>query len=92
LLIALSHHAIETASTEIDRGLLNSPRNNPVLNRIAVSCMVNFIFLQNMNVKAESQSDDEIKSISSVNDGMKQEEISEPFNFVSVKVGTERKF
>jgi hypothetical protein len=53
--------------------------------------MVNFIFLQNMNVKAEPQSDDETKSISSVNDGMKQEEILEPFNFVSVKVRTECK-
>lgn len=41
-----------------------------------------------MNVKAEPQSDDETGSVSSVNDDMKQEEISEPFSFVSVKVRT----
>lgn len=48
-----------------------------------------------MNVKAELQSDDETKSVSSVNDDpfidMKQEDASEPFSFVSVKVRSDCK-
>jgi hypothetical protein len=52
---------------------------------------MNFIFQQIVNViKPEPQSDDETKLISSVNGDpfvdMKEEEISEPFSFVTVKV------
>jgi hypothetical protein len=47
-----------------------------------------------MNVKAEPQSDDETKPVSSVNDDpfidMKQDDISEPFSFVSVKVRSDK--
>jgi hypothetical protein len=52
---------------------------------------MNFLFKQIVNViKPEPQHDDETKLMSSVNSesfiDMKQEEISEPFSFVTVKV------
>jgi hypothetical protein len=58
---------------------------------IPVTYVINFILLQNVKtVTPETQSDSEAKLMSSVNDDpfidVKQEEISEPFSFVSVKV------